>query len=70
MSESRPTYYEVKNGRDGNTIRTSWADVRATSTETDESCPTHTLLPIAYSSKFRWDRGLDSTQYLIRVNYP
>jgi hypothetical protein len=64
-SQINPTYYAVKNGRDGSAIWTTWENVRAISIETNEFRPTDTPLPIAYSSNFRWDNGVDSTQYLI-----
>jgi hypothetical protein len=35
-SQLRPTYYAVKDGRDGNKICTSWNDVRTVLTETAE----------------------------------
>lgn len=36
QSQLRFVYYAVKDGRDGNTVCTSWEDVRAISAETNE----------------------------------
>jgi hypothetical protein len=46
-AQLRSVYYAVKDGRDGNTVCTSWEEVRAVSAETDEFCPTDASPPIA-----------------------
>ena len=67
-SQLRPLYYAVKGGRDGNTVCTSWEDVRVVLAQADFRL-TYTPLPITRSSRFRWEQqcrfqsGPDPSQF-------
>ena len=45
-SRLHTTYYAVKDGREGNSICTSWDDVRVALTESTELAPTDSQLTI------------------------
>ena len=68
-SQLRTIYYAIKDGRDGNTVCTSWEDVRVASAETVSFIPL-TPPPIAVpgsggTKMHRFPRGPDPSQFTI-----